>query len=166
MADDTPGPESKLTVERQNQLLGALSAGVPMGTAADFAGVHVDTISRWRRKGEEAERMPPSTRSTTQQEYVEFAVKCRTALAQSNAVAQRLVYRLMSVPEDATIEEKSLALRSAQFHLTHRDPKNYSTRVEMTGADGQPIEVVKGQSVWAKMKAIHEREKAKDEADA
>jgi hypothetical protein len=42
-----------------------------------------------------------------------------------------------------SVEERRLAEKAAEFHLTHRDPKNYSTqtRTEVTGADGGPVEL-------------------------
>ena len=43
----------------------------------------------------------------------------------------------------ASPEDKSLAFRAAQFHLTHRDPENYSTqtRTELTGRDSGPVDL-------------------------
>lgn len=169
MAETKQNYQLKLNVERQTTLINAIRLGTPLATAALFADVDKESIRHWRRKGEDARKMAPSTRTPTQQRYVDFVVELNKALAEAALVAQRTVHSFMSKalndPDNpVSVEDKRLALDASKFYLTHRDGKNYNPRVEITGEDGGPVAVVSGGiDVWEKMQAILKAERENDD---
>ena len=69
----------------------------------------------------------------------------------------------------ASNEEKSLALRAAMFWLSNREREDYTTRAEVTGAEGTPLGVSAGDVLSIFRRAVDrstiQLESADDEID-
>jgi hypothetical protein len=81
------------------------------------------------------------------------------ALAEANVFAQRSIHTLMTkkIEDSTTPEQQRVILSAAQFHLTHRDPEGYNTRqrMELTGADGGPIDIeASADKAWKQLQEI------------
>ena len=142
-----PGVQARpsLDQERQDTLLNAVRMGNPLKTSCLFAGIDDSTLRKWRKRGETAQAVRPAARTPVERKFADFVTALDKALAEANVRAQLTVHKIMTTDVDtASVEEKRLALQAAQFHLTHRDPANYSTQVrtEVTGRDGAPLEVI------------------------
>jgi hypothetical protein len=160
--DSTPGVKTKLNDDRQEVLINAVRIGTPLKTAAMFADIDEETIRQWRRRGEEARKIPPAQWNEAQRGYVEFMVQLNKALSEAFILAQRTIHQFMAKDlAKASDGDKQRAESAAKFMLTHRDPKNYTTRVEVTGADGSPVGM--GMDVWEKMKKIAEASETSDD---
>lgn len=162
-----------LSADRQKILLDAITIGTPIVTSCLLAGVDDSTLRKWRARGEDALDVPSGKRSGTEHKYANFVTALGRALATASHQAQLTVTRNMTMPltrpevvrrADGTdeivqvpisVEERRLAQQAAQFHLTHRDPTNYSTqtRTEVTGADGGPVEV-SAEKAWALLQSV------------
>lgn len=59
-------------------------------------------------------------------------------VAHGGAIIRNDEGNVMAVP---TTEDKRLALQAATWYLSHREQRDYSTRLEHTGAEGGPVEV-------------------------
>jgi hypothetical protein len=139
-------PTSRVTLDAQRQadLITAVRLGNPFKTAALFAGIDETTLVKWRAKGKAALQLPSGKRNPTDRKFADFVVGFDKALAEANVRAQQTIHALMTMNlQNATPEQQRVALSAAQFHLTHRDPKNYSTQVrtEITGADSGPVDL-------------------------
>jgi hypothetical protein len=125
-------------------LITAVRLGNPFKTAALFAGIDETTLVKWRAKGRAALNLPSGKRNPTERKFADFVLAFDKALAEANVRAQATIHTLMTRDlQNATPEQQRVAMAAAQFHLTHRDPKNYSTQVrtELTGKDDGPVDV-------------------------
>ncbi len=132
-----------LTEERAKALLDAVKTGAPLDTCAAFAGITREALRKYRRRGEKALEIAAGRRSPTERRMASFVGELDRALSEAAIRAQATVRQLMVLPDGADAATKRVALEASKFHLTHRDPRNYSTqiRAEVTGADGGAVEV-------------------------
>lgn len=119
------GRPSKLTTERQAEIVKMVKAGVPNATAAQVAGVTESTFYLWMEKGQDPENHDPI--------YTEFSEAVLRARAEAEAamVANiRLHARNGDWKADAWLLERSRPERWGRVN-----------RHELTGAGGGAIRV-------------------------
>jgi hypothetical protein len=154
------GRPTKLTEEIKSTLIAVIRIGVPLKTALGYVGLTDDVIYYWRNQAEAAKKLVRPTKD--QKAAIDFFGEVDMALHEASVEAQRTVYEIATTPLERTFErvdektgevitytlptpteEKRLALQAATFHLTHRNSKDYSTRVttEVTGEDGGPVNI-------------------------
>jgi hypothetical protein len=138
----TAGAPTSLNNERQAAILNAIRIGATEKRAAAFAGVHLDTIRQWRRKGESALTKKAGTRSPTERKYAEFVTLFDKALAETAVMMQSVISQTAQrgLQHDnqplPSIEQQRLSLQAAMWWLAHRERDDYTTRQEITGKDG------------------------------
>ena len=66
--------------------------------------------------------------------------------------------------ENVAVDQQRVSLQAAQFVLTHRFRDDYTTRSELTGKDGAPLEMSAGEA-WDKLLALTGREAESPEPD-
>lgn len=150
----------------RDRILDALNAGNYVETACALAGVHKDTFYGWCKLGAKAaadlhaERRTPDALTDHEQECMEFSDAVAEAQARSEArdVAQLAelarggrVTEVVEVKKDAAgrvVETKTRTDVSEpnaavlQWRLERRFPDRWGRRrLEVTGADGGPVEV-------------------------
>lgn len=122
-----PSPSCKLTPEIATALLEALRAGNFRQTAARAAGITKRTLSRWLAKGEERPRS----------RYGRFRIEVLRAEQDAEANALRVV--ITAGPAD---------WRAAAWFLERKYPQRWARRdpqrLELTGKDGGPLELLHG----------------------
>ena len=165
------GHPSVFDAQRSDILLNAIRIGTPYQLACDFAGIHRDTLRKWRRRGEQALLIPSGRRGPTDRKFAEFVGALDKALAESGVRAQQTIHTLMTLDvKNTTPEQQRVAMSAAQFHLTHRLADYYTTKTstELTGKDGGPIDVaLSAERAWEILQAINKGEPlstAEDEA--
>jgi len=130
------GRPDLLNEAKAKVIVDAVRTGTTLDTAAAWAGVTAETLRRWRRRGEQALTVPPGRRSPTDRKYADFCGVLDQALAEMAVRMQELVYATATQTED-----RALAFRAATWYLMHRERDDYTTRSEVTGKDGDPIEL-------------------------
>ena len=187
------GAPTALNSSRQETILNAIRLGCTERRASSFGGVSHETIKQWRRKGEAALQKPAGKRSPTERKYAEFVTLFDKALSECSVRMQQTIFTLAtpnltdqpmrdvdgSIVRDArgnpviipaaSNEEKSLALRAAMFWLSNREREDYTTRAEVTGAEGTPLGVSAGDVLSIFRRAVDrstiQLESADDEID-
>jgi transposase-like protein len=133
----------KLTEELKKNLIGAIRVGTPLKTALGYVGLSDEMIYVWRNRAEQAKKVKNPSKEL--QALISFFGEVDKALNEANVRAQASVHTLFTRPitEETSPEQQRVILQAAQFHLTHRLSKDYSTRVttEVTGEDGGPVQV-------------------------
>ena len=99
------GRPSKLNDERVGTILEALRAGCYLETAAAYAGVHRDTVNRWR------------------QEHPEFADQVERARAEGEVRGLLVINRA----------EQAGDWRAAAWRLQHAYPERWTQRLQVGG---------------------------------
>jgi hypothetical protein len=135
-----------LTVARRDALLDAIRTGATERRSAAFAGISLETVRAWRRKGEAAADIPAGKRSQSQRLYFEFVLSLDEALATTAIRMQTIVTQIAfngqaRAGATVTIEQQRLSLQAATWWLSHRERQDYTLRTEVTGPDGGPIEM-------------------------
>jgi transposase-like protein len=130
------GRPTTLTADVSTRILNAVRAGVALHRAAAFAGIHDETLRKWRRDGERARGKLVKSRSREEQRLVEFIGALDQALASAAVRFQTVVYE---VATDHDVDA-STRLRAATWYLSHREVDDYNEQVRVTGKDGGPIE--------------------------
>lgn len=111
---------SKFTPELGEKVVTALRAGCYAETAAAYAGISKNTLYRWLREGERAKSG----------EKHEWKLHYDRALIESELVA---LGRIRKAAERNW--------QAAAWYLERRKPHEWGRRrVEVTGADGKPVE--------------------------
>jgi len=118
-----PYKSSKFTSENTELIIAAVRAGNYFTTSAALAGIHVQTLYRWLREGEEDE----------DSKYRQFSLD----MAMAEAEAEISIVSVIRA-------EASEDYRAGLELLSRRFPDRWSThnRTELTGTHGAPIEVV------------------------
>jgi hypothetical protein len=132
-----------LTEALKKNLIGAIRVGTPLKTALGFVGLTDDVIYTWRNKAEAGKKV--KNPSVELQSFIKFFGEVDQALHEANVRAQTSVHTLMTkqITESTTPEQQRVILQAATFHLTHRLPSEYSTRIqtEVTGGEGGPLHI-------------------------
>lgn len=128
------GAKSKLTEELQNEFTRLISAGIYVRQACEYVGISEATIYVWMARGSteilRLENDPKAKPLAKEAPYVEFFRKVKKA---ENASEVRAVTYWQ--------EEIKTDWRAAKEFLARRFPDRWSARLELTGADGGPIQV-------------------------
>jgi hypothetical protein len=179
-----------LTRERHKDIVGLVEAGNHMYTAAAAAGIGPSTLYQWLHLGREATAAVAKGEPLTAQAraYAEFADAVVRARAIADARAVAVIERVMAggslISEEETVHPDGAVTtkrtytppdgRLALETVGRRSPdlwgRNGVTRVEMTGADGGPIEVVEERTVAAALaerftQVLEERERERQERE-
>lgn len=138
------GRPSKLTEEVQNRILRAVQAGNWLETASAYAGVDASTVRRWIAKGEADDAEEP---------YRSFCAAIKQARAEAEIRAVALIQK---AAQDGTWQ-------ASAWYLERSHPDRWGRkRLEITGADSQPVRVeVDVESLDAKLKALLDKETTK-----
>jgi hypothetical protein len=144
LANAPAGRPDQLNEAKAQVIFDAVRAGSTLDTAAAWAGVTGETLRRWRRKGEAAQAVPPGHRNPTERKYAAFCGVLDQALAECAVRAQAVLFEAIKLGEPTpshapTIEERRLAVQTAQWWLTHRQRDDYTTRQEVVGREGGPV---------------------------
>lgn len=120
----TPGRKTKLTPERQAQIINAVRAGAYIETAAAAAGINKETLYAWLKRGNQE---PNGI-------YAAFVEAMHEATAQAEI---RDVLTLSKAAADGD-------WRAAAWRLERKFPKRWGTvnRTEISGLDGKPIQTI------------------------
>lgn len=138
------GRPTKLTPETYTRIIGYIQTGAYVETAAAAAGIHKDTLYGWLRTGADTETTvdPPENIDTLKtwadkdrrdnRIYKWFSVAVETA--QAEADLKDLDYITVAARDN---------WQAAAWKLERRNPDQYGrrTRLEHTGADGEPIKI-------------------------
>lgn len=129
------GRYSKLTEEVENELARLISAGVYMRQACEFVGISEATVYNWMARGSteilRLENDPKAKPLVKEAPFVDFFYRIKKA---ENASEVRAVTTWQS-------EIKEGDWRAAKEFLARRFPDRWSPRLEVTGADGAPVQV-------------------------
>lgn len=138
------GRPSKLTEEVQNRILRAVQSGNWLETASAYAGVDASTVRRWIAKGEADDAEEP---------YRSFCAAIKQARAEAEIRAVALIQK---AAQDGTWQ-------ASAWYLERSHPDRWGRkRLEITGADSQPLRVeVDVESLDAKLKSLLDKEKPK-----
>jgi hypothetical protein len=140
----TAGRPTKLTPEVQQKIISALQSGNWLETAAAFAGVDASTVRRWMAKGDGDDAEEP---------YRSFCAAVKEARA---AAEIRAVALIQKAAQDGTWQ-------ASAWYLERSHPDRWGRkRLEITGADNQPVRVeVDIDSLDAKLKSLLDKENKK-----
>lgn len=134
MAGSKGGRNTKLTEEVQNELIRYVSQGVYMRQACEFVGISEQTIYNWMARGSaeilRLEANPKAKPIAKETPYLEFFKKMKRA---ENASEVRAVVLWQ--------DEIKGDWRAAKDFLARRFPDRWSPRLEVTGAEGAPVQV-------------------------
>jgi transposase len=135
------GRPSKLTDDVQTKILQAIQAGNWLETASAYAGVDASTVRRWMAKGESEDSEEP---------YRAFCALIKQARAQAEIRAVALIQK---AAQDGTWQ-------ASAWYLERSHPDRWGRkRLEITGADSQPVRVeVDVDSLESKLKALLDKE--------
>ena len=147
------GRPTKFTPEIREKILQAIKASSPLETAAQFAGIVYDTLNNWRKRAEGERRG----------EYFEFFEEIKKAKAESDVrhvanivkVAQggALISERTTQKKDGSIETIKTYARpewtASAWILERSNPAKWAKpeRIELTGAEGQPVKTEVTQKV-------------------
>ena len=157
------GRKPLLTKEVEDEYFKALRLGLSQERSAKWAGVAVNTIKNWLKRGEAACSIAASKRTPFEQKCLEF-LRAHDQVESEWLFRSEMVFNLAQAPgennrswAEASIEERRLAFEAAKFKATHQAPDEYSTktRTELTGKDGGPVEVdVDGGDIIAMLREV------------
>ncbi len=132
-------------------LLNAIRSGATLDKACAFAGIDSGTLRRWRSRGEAALKVPPGRRNPTQRRLVDFCADLDEAMSAAEVRYQTQVHLIATAAAffdehgnrlpTPSIEQQRVSLQAAQWWLSHRSRDTYTTRQEVTGKDGTPLEL-------------------------
>jgi hypothetical protein len=141
------GRPTALNDALQETIINAIRQGINEKKAASFAGVSIESIRTWRRKGDAALAKKSNERSPTERKYANFAVAIDRALVECSVMMQSVVTGIASygarqagqpIP---SVEQQRISLTAATWWLSHRERDEYTTRSEITGKDGAPLDL-------------------------
>lgn len=167
------GRRSKLTPETQERIISAIRAGNFVDTAARFAGVHPSTVWRWWSEGgeEDAEPIKQDFREAVERARAEAEVRMVAATIK-DAMGGVLVKKTTRTRPDGTeeVEEQFTPPNGkvALDYLWRTSPARWGRKsnVELTGADGGPIQIEQSATVRSLAARLHAQLGDGEEAEA
>lgn len=166
-----PGPRLAITDEGRTRLLNAIRAGTPVTYAAQYAGIGASTLHRYLARGEDAALRAEAGEQVTADDAVmreiwEEVTRARAeAAVRGVALLQRVAaggavlkettrrYRDPGTGQLVTETERTFSPPDAKpmqwlLERTHRQEfGRASQQVELTGADGGPVQVEGGDAI-------------------
>lgn len=129
------GRTTKLNEDVENKLVQLISSGVYMKQACEFVGISEATVYNWMARGSaEVLRLEGDSKArplAKETPYVNFFYQMKKA---ENASEVRAVSAWQAEIRDGD-------WRAAKEFLARRFPDRWSPRLEVTGADGAPVQV-------------------------
>jgi hypothetical protein len=129
------GRNTKLTEEVQNEFTRLIAQGIFVRQACEFIGVSEQTIYNWMARGSaevlRLENNPRSKPLAKEAPFVEFFRQVKKA---ENTAEVRSVTQWQNAIRDGD-------WRAAKDFLARRFPDRWSPRIEITGAEGAPVQV-------------------------
>ncbi len=129
------GRNTKLTEEVQGEFTRLIAQGMFVRQACGFIGVSEQTIYNWMARGSaevlRLENNPRSKLLTKEKPFVDFFKAVRKAETQAEV---RSVTQWQNAIRDGD-------WRAAKDFLARRYPDRWSPRIEITGAEGAPVQV-------------------------
>ncbi len=129
------GRKTKLTEEVQTQFTGLIAQGIFVRQACEFVGISEQTIYNWMARGSaeilRLETNPRSKPIKKEAPYVSFFQQVKKA---ENTSEIRSVTQWQNAIKDGD-------WRAAKDFLARRFPDRWSPRIEITGAEGAPVQV-------------------------
>ena len=129
------GRNTKLTEEVQNEFTRLIAQGIFVRQACEFIGVSEQTIYNWMARGStevlRLENNPRSKLLAKEEPFVEFFKAVKKA---ENTAEVRSVTQWQNAIRDGD-------WRAAKDFLARRYPDRWSPRIEITGAEGAPVQV-------------------------
>ena len=163
-----PGQPSVLSEAVQAEFFANRAWGISIEKSAELAGVSWTSVKNWRAVGEESLSIPAGKRTPYQQKCVTFFTALRRVDSEWVKRCEIVLNLAMSPAsgdrwQHASAEEKRLAVQAATFKLTHQASHDYSTRSEISGPDGGPMEVqASGGDVYEQLVRIKEAERGSE----
>lgn len=128
------GRNSRLTDELKKEILLLVGSGLYLKQVCEYVGVSESTIYYWLQRGSKEilrlESNPRSKPLEKEKPYVDFFYDMKRAENQSEV-------RAVSSWQTAMRDD----WRAAREFLARRFPDRWSPRLEITGAEGNPIEL-------------------------
>ncbi len=129
------GRKTKLTEEVQTQFTGLIAQGIFVRQACEFVGISEQTIYNWMARGSaeilRLENDPKAKPIKKEAPYVSFFQQVKKA---ENTSEIRSVTQWQNAIKDGD-------WRAAKDFLARRFPDRWSPRIEITGAEGAPVQV-------------------------
>jgi transposase len=129
------GRKTKLTEEVQTQFTGLIAQGIFVRQACEFVGISEQTIYNWMARGSaeilRLENDPKARPIKKEAPYVSFFQQVKKA---ENTSEIRSVTQWQNAIKDGD-------WRAAKDFLARRFPDRWSPRIEITGAEGAPVQV-------------------------
>lgn len=129
------GRKTKLTEEVQTQFTGLIAQGIFVRQACEFVGISEQTIYNWMARGSaEILRLENDSKAKPikkEAPYVSFFQQVKKA---ENTSEIRSVTQWQNAIKDGD-------WRAAKDFLARRFPDRWSPRIEITGAEGAPVQV-------------------------
>ena len=129
------GRNTKLTEEVQGEFTRLISLGMFVRQACEFVGVSEQTIYNWMARGSaEVLRLENNPRSKPLAKEAPFVEFFRQVKKSENTAEVRSVTQWQNAIRDGD-------WRAAKDFLARRFPDRWSPRIEITGAEGAPVQV-------------------------
>ena len=129
------GRKTKLTEEVQSSFTGLIAQGIFVRQACEFVGISEQTIYNWMARGSaeilRLENDPKARPIKKEAPYVSFFQLVKKAEKTSEI---RSVTQWQNAIKDGD-------WRAAKDFLARRFPDRWSPRIEITGAEGAPVQV-------------------------
>ena len=129
------GRKTKLTEEVQSSFTGLIAQGIFVRQACEFVGISEQTIYNWMARGSaeilRLENDPKAKPIKKEAPYVSFFQQVKKA---ENTSEIRSVTQWQNAIKDGD-------WRAAKDFLARRFPDRWSPRIEITGAEGAPVQV-------------------------
>jgi hypothetical protein len=122
------GRKTKLTEEVQSSFTGLIAQGIFVRQACEFVGISEQTIYNWMARGSAEIKARPIKKEAP---YVSFFQQVKKA---ENTSEIRSVTQWQNAIKDGD-------WRAAKDFLARRFPDRWSPRIEITGAEGAPVQV-------------------------
>jgi hypothetical protein len=111
-----PGRKTKFTATVRRKVLRSIARGVPLSHSASIAGISHMSLQNYRHR------------------HPEFAA------AVERAIAQGIEKNLKVIEQGISSADEGVRVRCATWFLEHTQPQYFArNRVEVTGADGNPL---------------------------
>lgn len=114
-----------------DNIVAFVQKGSPVCKAGTICGVDPGILQGWMRQGKVDSA---SGKCSPHADFYDAVVEAEASLL-------RLAVETVSDLLDPTKSEPGVRLRAAIFLLTHRFPQHFSTRTEVTGPRGGPVEL-------------------------
>jgi hypothetical protein len=135
------GRPSKLTPETIDRLIGALAAGNYKETAATYAGITISTLNKWLQIGASDIEVGRET------EYSALFVAVRAAEAEAEVEAVTAIRLAFGDDWKAAV---------AFLERRHTQRWGRTNRVELTGAEGGPVQLAQAEIVTEAQRIVQE----------